>query len=87
MAKNYSIDYGAKGGPALMDDDTGYEVGEAPHEKTVRQLTNLKNYGKDPKNYKEIKPKDPNFTVDSLLNAAHLIEQIKNKKSKLHSTI
>jgi D-glycero-D-manno-heptose 1,7-bisphosphate phosphatase len=38
-------------------------------------------------NYKEMKPKDPNFTTDSLLNAVHLIEQIKNKKSKLHSTI
>jgi|TARA_Y100000294_G_scaffold43322_1_gene39656 hypothetical protein len=51
MAKNYSIDYGAKDGPILMDADTGYEVGEAPQEKVVRQLTNLKNFGKDPKNY------------------------------------
>ena len=42
MAKNYSIDYGAKDGPTLMDDDTGYEVGESPQEKTIRQLTNLK---------------------------------------------
>ena len=45
MAKNYSIDYGAKDGPALIDDDTGYEVGEAPQEKTIRQLKNLKNFG------------------------------------------
>ena len=59
MAKNYSIDYGAKDGPILMDDDTGYEVGEAPQEKVVRQLTNLKNFGKDPKNYKPIQPTLP----------------------------
>ena len=41
MAKNYSIDYGAKDGPVLMDDDTGYEVGEAPQEKTLETYNKL----------------------------------------------
>ena len=30
-------------------------------------------------NYKEIKPKNPNFITDSLLNAVHLIEQTHDK--------
>ena len=27
-----------------MDGDKGYKVGEAPQEKTIRQLKNLKNF-------------------------------------------
>ena len=30
MARNFHIDYGAKGGPALIDGDTGLEVGVEP---------------------------------------------------------
>ena len=33
MARNFHIDYGAKGGPALMDGDTGLEVGAEPKTK------------------------------------------------------
>ena len=60
MARNFHIDYGAKDGPNLIDGDTGLEVGAEPQQnKVVRQLTNLKNYGKDPMNYKPIQPTLP----------------------------
>ena len=78
MAKNYSIDYGAKDGPALIDDDTGYEVGEAPQEKTIRQLKNLKNFGKDPKNYKPIQPPLP-FKPEEI-KPTHILKYIDQHK-------
>jgi len=78
MAKNYSIDYGAKDGPILMDADTGYEVGEAPQEKVVRQLTNLKNFGKDPKNYKPIQPPLP-FKPEEI-KPTHILKYIDQHK-------
>ena len=78
MAKNYSIDYGAKDGPTLMDDDTGYEVGESPQEKTIRQLTNLKKFGKDPKNYKPIQPPLP-FKKEEI-KPTHILKYIDQKK-------
>jgi len=60
MARNFHIDYGAKDGPNLIDGDTGLEVGAEPQQnKVVRQLTNLKNYGRDPVNYKPIQPTLP----------------------------
>ena len=31
-------------------------------------------------NYKDIKPKNPDFVTDKLLNAAYLIEKLQNKK-------
>ena len=33
-------------------------------------------------NYKETKPKKPNFTTDSLINAVHLIENLQDRKIK-----
>ena len=78
MAKNYSIDYGAKDGPVLMDDDTGYEVGEAPQEKTIRQLKNLRNFGKDPKNYKPIQPALP-FKKEEI-KPTHMLKYIAKNK-------
>ena len=35
------------------------ELEEAPQKRVIRQLTNLKNFGKDPKNYKPIQPPLP----------------------------
>ena len=34
-------------------------------------------------NYKETKPRNPNFTSDSLLNSVHIIEKLQDKKNKL----
>ena len=31
-------------------------------------------------NYKETKPKNPNFTTDSLLNSVHIIEKLQDRK-------
>ena len=33
-------------------------------------------------NYKETKPKNPNFTTDSLLNSVYIIEKIQDRKNK-----
>ena len=60
MARNFVIDYAAKGGPDLIDVKTGLSVGaETPQEKTNRELTNLNNWSKNPKAYKPIQPPLP----------------------------
>ena len=34
-------------------------------------------------NYKEVKPKNPDFSTDSLFNSVHIIEKLQDKKNKL----
>ncbi len=66
MARNFVIDYAAKGGPDLIDVKTGLSVGaETPQEKTNRELTNLKNWSNNPKTYKPIQPPLP-FKPDEI---------------------
>jgi len=43
MARNFHIDYGAKGGPALMDGDTGLEVGA---EQKLKKVSLNMNHGR-----------------------------------------
>ena len=61
MARNFHIDYGAKGGPALIDGDTGLEVGVEPERFNDKILKRGKYEPKNKKlNVKEfVRSEDP----------------------------
>jgi len=54
------------------------ELEEAPQEKIVRQLTNLKNFSNDPKNYKPIQPRLP-FKKEEI-KPTHILKYIAQNK-------
>ena len=54
MARNFHIDYGAKGGPALIDGDTGLEVGVEPERFNDKILKRGKYNGKSYSNNSSI---------------------------------
>tara|TARA_R110002020_G_scaffold458020_1_gene675199 strand:+ start:3354 stop:4517 length:1164 start_codon:yes stop_codon:yes gene_type:complete len=79
MARNFVIDYAAKGGPDLIDVKTGLSVGaETPQEKTNRELTNLKNWSNNPKTYKPIQPPLP-FKPDEIKPNKKVLPKDKRK--------